>query len=430
LPKFSVLNKNSLDHWAHQWLLEKGLSPNWVDTFSLAIDISLLVLLALLLDFLARRVILALVTRFIKRSKNEYDDIFLEKRVFSSLAHLLPALFIYYTIPVVFSNPEGGWVFVIQKVMVVYIILSVTRVATKFLKAVEHIGLHAKRFEGKPISSYVQVFLIVVYITAGIFIISNLVEKSAITILTTFGAATAVILLIFRDTILGLVASIQIAGNDMVRLGDWVSMEKYGADGDVIEINLTTVKVRNFDKTITTVPTYAFISDSFKNWRGMQSQGIRRIKRSLHVDLNSVKFADESFRERCLNFERVSEYVGKRQQEIDTYNAERKVNKGELLNGRHMTNLGIFRNYALNYLKEHPKVAQNETVMVRQLQSGPNGLPLEVYCFSNDIVWANYEGIQSDIFEHLYATLNRFDLEIYQSPSGRDFRKITPAAGQ
>jgi len=421
------LNTTSIDHWAQEWLLSKGLSETWVNPITIGIDLLILIFISLLVDFIARRLILNLVSSYVKRSKNTYDDVFLEKRVFSSLAHLMPAILVYYSMPVIFSDTNSLWVLVLQKLVVIYIILNIARVATKFLKALEFIGLHSKRFEGKPVSSYIQVLLIVIYIAAGVFIISNLVEKSAVAILTTFGAATAVILLIFRDTILGLVASIQIAGNDMVRLGDWVSMDKYGADGDVIEINLTTVKVRNWDKTITTVPTYAFISDSFKNWRGMQSQGMRRIKRSLYIDLNSVKFADEAFRERCLKYERVRDYVNQRQNEIDTFNSERKVDKQELINGRHMTNLGIFRNYALNYLQEHPKVANEETVMVRQLQSGPNGLPLEIYCFSNDIAWVNYEGIQSDIFEHLFAALSRFDLELYQSPSGRDFRQITRA---
>ncbi len=421
------MNTTSIDHWAQEWLLSKGLSETWVNPITIGIDLLILIFISLLVDFIARRLILNLVSSYVKRSKNTYDDVFLEKRVFSSLAHLMPAILVYYSMPVIFSDTNSLWVLVLQKLVVIYIILNIARVATKFLKALEFIGLHSKRFEGKPVSSYIQVLLIVIYIAAGVFIISNLVEKSAVAILTTFGAATAVILLIFRDTILGLVASIQIAGNDMVRLGDWVSMDKYGADGDVIEINLTTVKVRNWDKTITTVPTYAFISDSFKNWRGMQSQGMRRIKRSLYIDLNSVKFADEAFRERCLKYERVRDYVNQRQNEIDTFNSERKVDKQELINGRHMTNLGIFRNYALNYLQEHPKVANEETVMVRQLQSGPNGLPLEIYCFSNDIAWVNYEGIQSDIFEHLFAALSRFDLELYQSPSGRDFRQITRA---
>ena len=286
-------------------------------------------------------------------------------------------------------------------------------------------ALTSKSFEGKPISSYIQVILIVVYIAGGVFIISTILDKSAVAILTTFGAATAVILLIFRDTLLGLVASIQIAGNDMVRIGDWVSMPKYGADGDVLEINLTTVKVRNWDKTISTVPTYAFISDSFVNWRGMTNLGVRRIKRSINIDLQTVKFISPEMREHFLKFERVSGFIKERQKEIDQYNADTNSDKSIYLNGRQMTNLGLFRRYAEAYLNEHPKIAKGETLMVRQLQPTEMGVPLEIYCFSADIEWLKYEGIQSDIMDHLLSAVSYFDLAVFQRPSGNNFSTIS-----
>jgi miniconductance mechanosensitive channel len=230
-----------------------------------------------------------------------------------------------------------------------------------------------------------------------------------------------VILLVFRDTILGLVASIQIAGNDMVRIGDWVSMPKYGADGDVLEINLTTVKVRNWDKTISTVPTYAFISDSFVNWRGMTNLGVRRIKRSINIDLQTVKFISPEMQGRFMKFERVQNYISERQKEIDLANAKGKNDKSISLNGRQMTNLGLFRRYAETYLSEHPNVAKNETLMVRQLQPTEMGIPLEIYCFSNDIEWLKYESIQSDIMDHLLSATSYFELAVFQRPSGNNF---------
>lgn len=418
------MEKATIEHWAKNRLLDKGVAPEMANYLTFAIDIVLIILISILVDWIARRVILNLVSRYVKRSKNSYDDVFLEKRVFQSLGHLLPALIVYYALPFIFGDTDFSYT-IIQTIVVIYILVLLATVAHKFLKALEHIGLNNKRFEGKPVSSYIQVALIVIYIMVGVFIISTLVGKSALTVLGTFGAATAVILLIFRDTILGLVASIQISGNDMVRLGDWVSMDKYGADGDVIEINLTTVKVRNWDKTITTVPTYAFISDSFKNWRGMQSQGVRRIKRSIIVDMNTIKFVDDEMRKRFCRYSRVKDYVEKRQAEIDQYNSAHKIDKSELINGRHMTNIGVFRNYALNYLLEHPKIDNNQTVMVRQLQPTETGLPFEVYCFSNDIAWENYEGIQSDIMDHLLSAVEKFDLRIFQNPSGHDFRELT-----
>lgn len=413
----------NINHWAHKFLRDSNLSEDWIDYLTMALDIVIVVLLSFIVDFIARKFILRIVGRYVKRSKNQYDDILLEKRVFRSLAHLLPALVIYYAIPYLFDE-SGNLIQILQKLIVVYMIFTVLSVGHKFLKALEFMGLNSSRFEGKPVSSYIQVGMIVMYIAGGVFIISNLLDKSATTILTTFGAATAVILLIFRDTILGLVASIQIAGNDMVRIGDWVSMPKYGADGDVIEINLTTVKIRNWDKTITTVPTYAFISDSFKNWRGMISQGVRRIKKSLNVDIQSVKFIDEELYQKLLKVERISRYLKERNEEIIKSNQEKKADKSVLINGRHLTNIGVFRIYIESYLEEHPNVSKDQTLMVRQLQATETGIPLEIYCFSNDIAWLNYEKIQSDIMDHLLASVKVFELEIFQNPSGTDFRGL------
>ena len=414
------MEENNLSHWAINWLLEQGISQTRAESLTLIIDLLFVVIISLLADFVARKVILRVVTRYVKHSKNNYDDILLEKRVFISLAHLLPAIVIYYNLPWLFAELNTT-VLLLQKLVVVYGLIVVIGVVHKFLKALENIALTHERFKGKPVSSYIQVILIVVYIAGGVFIISTLVERSAVAILTTFGAATAVILLIFRDTLLGLVASIQIAGNDMVRIGDWVSMPKYGADGDVLEINLTTVKVRNWDKTISTVPTYAFISDSFVNWRGMTNLGVRRIKRSINIDLQTVKFISPEMREHFLKFERVKGFIEERQKEIDQYNSENKSDKSIYLNGRQMTNLGLFRRYAEAYLNEHPKIAKGETLMVRQMQPTEMGVPLEIYCFSADIEWLKYEGIQSDIMDHLLSAVSYFDLAVFQRPSGNNF---------
>ncbi|MGB0176103.1 MAG: mechanosensitive ion channel family protein [Owenweeksia sp.] len=414
----------NLEHWARDWFLEQGISEESASYLTLTLDVVLLIAISLLADFITRRVILGFVSSYVKRSKNDYDDIFLEKKVFTGLAHLAPALIIYYSLPWLLDDialPIG----LFQKLVSIYMIVIFLVVVARFLRSLEYIGLRTERFEGKPISSYIQVFILTSYIIGGILIISMVIGRSPLTILTAFGAATAVILLIFRDTILGLVASIQISANDMVRLGDWVSMDKFGADGDVIEINLTTVKVRNWDKTITTVPTYAFIADSFKNWRGMQAMGVRRIKRSINIDISSIQFVSDDMRDRFLKYERVRDFIKQRQSEIDQYNSETKADKSELINGRHMTNIGVFRRYALRYLEEHPKIDQKETVMVRQLQPTEEGIPLEIYAFSSDIAWVNYENIQSDIFDHLIAAVSKFDLRIFQNPSGADFKSLS-----
>lgn len=414
------MEDTAIVHWAEDWLLSKGISTDIASYLTIGIDILIILILAIISDWIARRIILGFVKSYTKRSKNTYDDVFLEKRVFQSLAHIIPAAIIWYSIPWIFDGAEAV-VSVLRTLITLYMIIMLVVVASRFLKALEYIGLRSERFEGKPVSSYIQVTRIVVYIIGAIFLLSMLIGKSPITILTAFGAATAVILLIFRDTILGLVASIQISANDMVRLGDWVSMDKYGADGDVIEINLTTVKIRNWDKTITTVPTYAFIADSFKNWRGMQSMGVRRIKRSINIDISSVKFVDDKLRDQLLKYSRVNDFVQQRQTEIDEYNTRSGVDTSVLINGRRMTNLGVFRRYALQYLMDNPKIDQKETVMVRQLQPTETGIPLEIYAFSSDIAWVNYENIQSDIFDHLLAATSLFDLRIFQNPSGGDF---------
>lgn len=413
-----------ISHWAHQLFEEyTNLNEEWISNLTLAVDIVLVLALSWLVDYIARRVILRVVTRYVKKSKNQYDDILLEKRVFKSLSHLLPAMVIYIALPYIFDE-SVGLIQLLQKLVVTYMLINVISVTQKFLKALEFIGLNSKRFEGKPVSSYVQVILIVVYIAGGVFIISNLLDKSATAILTTFGAATAIILLIFRDTILGLVASIQISSNDMVRIGDWVSMPKFGADGDVTEINLTTVKVRNFDKTITTVPTYAFISDSFKNWRGMVSQGVRRIKRSINIDLQSIRFVDNALYLDLAKIERVQNYLATKQAEIQESNASDGVDKSLLLNGRQLTNIGVYRIYMEAYLAEHPNISNEQTLMVRQLQPTEKGVPLEIYCFSDDTNWVNYELIQSNIMDHLLAATGDFQLEVFQNPSGSDFRQL------
>ncbi len=414
----------NLDHWARNWLIEKGVNTEMAPYLSMAIDLAILFAASFILDFLAKKVILRIVGAYVRRSKNEYDDILLKKKVFMGLAHLLPAILIYNFIPFILNDLNANFLDILQKVVIFYMIIIFLNVMTRFFRSLEEIGLHSKRFEGKPVSSYVQLFILVTYIVGGVIMLSLVVGKSPQTILAGFGAATAVILLIFRDTILGLVASIQISANDMVRLGDWVGLDKYGADGNVTEINLTTVKIKNWDKTITTVPTYAFISDSFKNWRGMENTGLRRIKRHIYLDLNSVQFVSDEMYQRFSKIRRVSEYLKTRQAEIDQFNEENKLDTSVLINGRHMTNIGVFRRYALKYLEENVNIDQNETVMVRQLQPTEKGIALEIYAFSNDIAWVNYENIQSDIFDHLMSAVGLFDLNLFQSPSGNDFRSL------
>jgi miniconductance mechanosensitive channel len=269
-----------------------------------------------------------------------------------------------------------------------------------------------------------QVVKIVVGIAVGIYIFSALMNRSPVVLLGGLGAMTAVLLLIFKDTILGFVASIQLTGNDMIRMGDWISMPKYGADGDVIDLTLTTVKVQNWDKTITTIPTYALVSQSFQNWRGMDESGGRRIKRALNIDMSSITFCTDEMVDRFRRFRILGNYIAEKEKEITAWNNTQSVSEEELVNGRRMTNVGTFRAYVTEYLRNHPMVKQDMTCMVRQLKPGEDGLPIEIYAFSSDQRWVQYEGIQADIFDHILAVLPQFGLRIFQNPTGADFRKL------
>jgi miniconductance mechanosensitive channel len=259
---------------------------------------------------------------------------------------------------------------------------------------------------------------------SGIFIVSILTDKSPWGVLSILGGFTVVLMLVFKDTILGFVASIQLSGHDMVRIGDWIEMPKYGADGDVIDVSIHTVKVRNWDKTITTIPTYGLVSDAFKNWRGMSESGGRRIKRALHIDMSSIKFCTDEMLERFNKFDFIKDYIAQKQEEINVYNKEHATDTFQLINGRRQTNIGVFRAYIIAYLKKHPKIHQNMTFLVRHLEPTQDGLPLQIYVFSNDQVWANYEAIQADIFDHLLAAVPEFELRVFQNPTGYDFSKI------
>jgi miniconductance mechanosensitive channel len=279
----------------------------------------------------------------------------------------------------------------------------------------------------RPIKGFVQLGKVVLFLVAGVIVVTTLLNQSPLGILSGLGAMSAVLLLIFRDSILGFVAGVQLSANNLVEIGDWIEMPKYDADGDVIDITLQSIKVQNWDKTITTIPIYALTSDSFRNWRGMTESGGRRIKRSLSLDMRSVRFVEPDMLARYRRFSRIRDYLDQRQQEIDTYNREQQIDLEDSVSGRRMTNLGVFRAYVQAYLRGHPALRQDMTFLVRQLAPGPTGIPIEVYVFSADQRWANFEGIQADIFDHLLAVLPEFDLRVYQEPGGSDLQAIADA---
>jgi miniconductance mechanosensitive channel len=382
-----------------------------------------LVLVCMIANTIAKSVIVRIVHRVVDRTKGTWDNKLMERHVFTRLSHLVPGLILYYG-AIAFDNPSAtDW---LQRMALAYLWFAVAWSLHALLNAAQDIYRTFAFSASRPITGYVQTLHLILWASTGIFAIAALLNKSPSGFLAGLGALSAVLMLVFKDSITGLVAGIQITANDMVRIGDWIEMPNYNADGDVIDITLHTVKVRNFDKTFSTVPTQALITNSFKNWRGMQESGGRRIKRALMIDLESVRFCDEDLLQKLETIASLKPYLDQRKQEIAAWNTQRNIDGSCPLNGRRMTNLGTFRAYVEAYLHEHPKIHQSGmTFLMRQLAPTEKGVPIEIYVFVNDINWVKYEGIQADIFDHLFAAIRFFDLRLYQAPAGGDVRALS-----
>lgn len=422
---------------SYRQLLEGvGFSEKWAFITENATVFLIIILLAFLADRITKGILVSVIKRLVKRTKNQYDDIFLKKGVFNRLAHIAPALVINLLIVYLIDAPEPAadpaevakhsfhLVNFIKTLTELYIIAVVMLVLDSVASAFHEIYLKLPISKERNIKAIVQVIKIIIYFIGILVMIATISGKPVTGLLAGLGAFAAVIMLVFKDSILGLVASIQLSSNNMVNVGDWISLPKYGADGDVIDIGLTTVKVQNWDKTIATIPTYALVSDSFNNWRGMEESGGRRIKRSINIDMQSVKFADEELINKFRKFTILTDYINEKQKEIEEYNTELKADNSLPINGRRMTNLGTFRKYLELFLDQHPKINKDMTFLVRHLQPTEKGLPIEIYVFSSDQAWANYEGIQADIFDHILAILPEFELRVFQNPSGEDWKKL------
>jgi miniconductance mechanosensitive channel len=351
-------------------------------------------------------------------TKTTFDDLLIKNKTTKYISYLIPLLFIYDAVPVIL-DAFVYWENIFNKLVGIYIVVLSLWIVRSVLKAFRDFLKQNPRLSDKPIDSYVQVIMIVLWLFGIVIIIFKIFEIGTTTLFGTLGAVSAIIILVFRDTILGFVASVQVSLNDMVHIGDWITFEKFGADGDVIEINLATVKVRNFDNTTTTIPTYSLISDSFKNWRGMQNSDGRRIKRFILIKSKSIRFLDEKELEKLKKIQLISKYIETRQSEIDKFNSTNNIDKSLKVNGRNMTNFGLFRKYITEYLQNHPGLNKEMLLMCRQLQPTSQGIPLEIYAFSSDKRWINYEHITADIFDHIIAATPFFDLEIYELPTNK-----------
>jgi miniconductance mechanosensitive channel len=369
---------------------------------------------------LSRRGLQAGLSRLFSKTAATWDDMLMKRGVFDKLAWLAPAMVIYISVSYFAPVAEPT----ILRLLQAYSILVFMVVAGSLLTAINDIYSTTKSSKDVPIKGYLQVLKLLIYITGSVLIFAVLLRRSPWVFLSGIGAATAVLLLVFKDTILSFVASIQLATNDMIRIGDWIEFEKYNADGEVIDIALHTIKVQNWDLTITTIPTFKLIEDSFRNWRGMQSKGARRIKRAVFIDIGTINFLSEEDLQRLERAHLLTEYIQQKRVELERDNRERGLDLSTRINGRRMTNLGTLRAYLEAYLRANKNLRQDMSIMVRQLSSTSNGVPLEIYAFSADTAWANFETIQSDIFDHVLAIVPEFGLAVYQSPNGRDFKRL------
>ncbi len=393
----------------------------------MALGLSALILLAALADLLTRRVLLRVVERLVRASPVRWDDALLERGVVRKLSRVVPAVVIFTGLPLISQLPPQ-LVSLGRNLALVWVIVSVVRAINALLGVIDETWRGTERGRSRPIKGYLQVASLVFWIVAGVLIVATLLERSPLLLLSGLGALGAVLMLVFRDTILSLVASVQVASNDMLRVGDWIEMPQLGADGDVIDIALHTVKVQNWDKTITTIPTHRLINESFRNWRGMSESGGRRIMRALPIDQGSVRFLSDEEVEALDRFGLLRDYLGGKRDELKAWNARLAESGLPPVNRRRLTNLGTFRAYVQAYLRHHPGIRRDMTLLVRQRAPTPEGLPLEIYCFTATTAWAEYEGIQSDIFDHLIALLPEFDLRLFQKPGGAELRQLAQVA--
>ncbi|MDM1294492.1 mechanosensitive ion channel [Sphingobacterium sp. N143] len=414
-------SQSQIYHWTFQWIEQFGLDKQ-INHFINSIILFILVILFLvMIDYFSKKILLLLTIKAIRRSSNRFDDLLIRNKTLKLIAHFVPILVAQYIIPIIFMG-FPGWKDPIHKLLAIATTIVSLLIVHSLLKSVRDILRTKKSFADKPLESYLQVCQIVMLFIGGTICFSILTGSSAWSFLLSLGAASAILMLVFKDTILGFVASIQVSANDSIRVGDWIEMAKYGADGVVREINLNNVKVQNFDRTITTIPTHTLLSDSFKNYRGMQQSGGRRLKRAINIKIATIRFLNNEEIEKLKNIQILRPYIEDRAKIIDEYNAIHQIDPSNPINGRKMTNLGMFRAYALTYLRQSPHVHKSMPLMVRQLASTEHGVPMELYFFVNDIRWEYYEGIVSDIFDHLFAAIKYFNLEIFENPASDDFK--------
>lgn len=404
-------------------LISLGVAPSLADKLDQFIAFALVLIIAFAADAICRCVLLRVVAHLIKRTKAVWDDLVFDRKIMVHLSRMVAPIIIYLFIPVAFAETSSSTLGFIQRICLIYILVSFLSFIHFFLKAIYIVYSEKEQFRDRPLKGMLQTVQVILWFVGAIVIVSILINKSPVILLAGLGTSAAILMLVFKDSIMGFVSGVQLSANDMLKVGDWIAMPKYGADGTVIEVTLNTVKVRNWDNTITTIPPYLLVSDSFQNWRGMHESGGRRVKRSINIDMTSVKFCTSEMLAKYRKIRLLKDYVEHTEQVIEEYNIENHIDNSILVNGRRQTNLGVFRAYLTVYLKNQPGVNQELTCMVRQLQPTDHGIPMELYFFSANKDWIPYESVQADVFDHVLAIIPEFDLQVFQSPSGRDFQR-------
>ena len=405
-----------------QLLIEWGLSQQAAMAVDEFIAFALILLMAFAADAICRKVLLKVIARIVKQTKATWDDILFDHSVMVHLSRMVVPVIIYLCIPIAFAG-SAAMAFV-QRLCLIFIIVTFLSFVNSFLKAAYTVYSEMESLRGRPLKGLLQTLQVLLWFIGGIVVVSILIGKSPLTLLAGLGASAAILMLVFKDSIMGFVSGVQLSANDMLKVGDWITMPKYGANGYVIEVTLNTVKVRNFDNTITTIPPYLLVSDSFQNWRGMRESGGRRVKRSINIDMTSVRFCTPEMLEKYRKINLLKDYIDQTEEVVRIYNEENGIDNDILVNGRRQTNLGVFRAYLTAYLKSLPVVNTELNCMVRHLQPTDHGLPVELYFFSTVKDWIPYEAVQADVFDHVLAIIPEFGLRVFQSPSGADFERL------
>lgn len=422
---YTFISMQTLQTWVYNLLVSWGLindSSSLLDNFVILL---LIILLTIGIDYVCRYFVLGMFRRLAEKTKNTLDDLIIERKIINKIIHIIPAILVYQLLPLAFPQEEmPNTLHILEKCCLVYAIAVSLRFINASLNLIHEIYSKKESLKNKPLKGFIQIIQVITFFIGMILIVSVAIDKSPVSLFAGLGASAAILMLVFKDTILGFVAGIQLSANNMLRAGDWITMNKYGADGTVIEVTLNAVKVRNFDNTITTIPPYALVSDAFQNWRGMQESSGRRVKRSINIDMNSVCFCTPEMLEKFRKIALLTDYIDNKEDELHRYNEEHHIDSSVLVNGRRQTNLGVFRAYLQRYLSNLPTVSKELTCMVRHLQPTEKGIPIELYFFSANKDWIIYEGVQADVFDHVLAVIPEFGLNVFQDISGNDLRAI------